>query len=362
MSQKFFYIAEFLLPANNAYSIHVLKMCDNSIYSNYKSKLIIPQNNSQFIEIKKKYNLKNNFKIDSLYTKINNLNFFLRIIFGIYVSIKIAKEKPHLIITRSLIASFILSLIRYKHFLEIHGDIKGFTRFIFLKLNFINSKFIIKNIFITHNLAKIYGLNKNKFIVLPDAVDEKDFLRYKPTTLKSINNFYYTGSFYKGKGIELIFKIAKIFKKKKFFVYGNKINLNIKKVPSNVSVNNYVSYNEIPEILNKADALLMPYSKNVFYNYSLNDNIGSFHSPLKMFEYLASGKLIISSNQKVLKEILKNNVNCLMPKNNGLIAWKKIIIYAEKNIDKINKIIKNSKKQSFDYTWSNRIKQIIKFN
>ena len=362
MSQKFYYVAEFLLPANNAYSIHVLKMCDNSIYSDYKSKLIIPQNNSRFNEIKKKYKLKNNFRIDSLFKKINNLNFFLRIIFSIYVSFKIIKDKPNLVITRSLITSFILSLIRYRHFLEIHGDIKGLTRFIFLKLNFINSKYIIKNIFITKKLAENYALNQNKFIVLPDAVDEKDFLKYKSTTLKKINNFCYTGSFYKGKGIELIFKIAKIFKKKRFFIYGNKSNLNVKTIPSNVSVNNYIPYNEIPEILNKADVLLMPYSANVFYNNSSNDNIGKFHSPLKMFEYLASGKLIISSNQNVLKEVLKNNVNCLMPKNNSLISWKKIIIYAEKNIDKINKIIINSKKQSFNYTWSNRIKQIIKFN
>ena len=362
MSQKLFYIAEFLLPVNNAYSIHVLKMCDNSIYSNYKSKLIIPRNNSRFIEIKKKYNLKNNFEIDSLFTKISNLNFFLRIIFAIYVAFKIIKEKPNLVITRSLITSFILSLIKYKHFLEIHGDIKGFTRFIFLKLNFINSESIIKNIFITKNLAKNYKLNNNKYIILPDAADEKDFVKFKSKPLKKINNFYYTGSFYKGKGVELIFKIAKIFKKKNFFIYGNKDNLNIKNIPNNVHIKNYVPYKQIPEILNKADALLMPYSENVYYSSSLNDNIGKFHSPLKMFEYLASGKLIISSNHNVLKEILKNNINCLMPKKNNLISWKKIIIYAEKNLYKINKIIINSRKESFNYTWNNRFKKIIESN
>jgi glycosyltransferase involved in cell wall biosynthesis len=106
----------------------------------------------------------------------------------------------------------------------------------------------------------------------------------------------------------------------------------------------------------------MPYSANVYYNSSLNDNIGKFHSPLKMFEYLASGKLIISSNHNVLKEILKNNINCLMPKNNNLISWKKVIIYAEKNLVKINKIIINSRKESFNYTWSNRIKKIAELS
>lgn len=160
MSKKFIYIAEFLLPAINAYSIHVLKMCDNSIYHNYNCKLIIPQNTCRFKLIKKNYNLRNNFKIFCLFKKINKLNFFLRIIFGIYAALIVKKEKANLVITRSFVTSFILSLVKHPHFLEIHGDIKSFTRFIFLSLDFINSKFIIKNIFITKNLAKNYRLKK----------------------------------------------------------------------------------------------------------------------------------------------------------------------------------------------------------
>jgi hypothetical protein len=51
-----------------------------------------------------------------------------------------------------------------------------------------------------------------------------------------------------------------------------------------------------------------------------------------------------------------------MPKKNNLISWKKKIIYAEKNLYKINKIIVNSRKESFNYTWNNRFKKIIESN
>ena len=59
----------------------------------------------------------------------------------------------------------------------------------------------------------------------------------------------------------------------------------------------------MPKILSKYDVLLMPYENSVMVN-SNNLDTSKYMSPLKMFEYLASGKIIISSNHKVLKEIL----------------------------------------------------------
>ena len=56
----------------------------------------------------------------------------------------------------------------------------------------------------------------------------------------------------------------------------------------------------------KADILLMPYSLNkVLTNSSgSSSNTAKYASPIKMFEYLASGRPILSSNLRVLKEIL----------------------------------------------------------
>ena len=113
------------------------------------------------------------------------------------------------------------------------------------------------------------------------------------------------------------------------------------------------------KILNKGDALLMPYKNKVFYNESLSDDIGNFHSPLKMFEYLASGKLLISSNRKVLKEILKNKLNCLIVKKNNINSWLDCIKYAENNLKKINQIAKYAKTEVQKYSWDLRIKNIL---
>jgi glycosyltransferase involved in cell wall biosynthesis len=358
--KKLYYIAEFCMPSQSAYSIHVLKMCDAAKDLGYKTNLIIPSCGIKFNTIKNDYNLKNKFNIISFFKKNNNINFIFRIVFGIYAAILIKDNSNNIIITRSFLSSFFLSILKKKHYLEIHGNIYGLTNFLFRKLNFINSQFIIKIIFITKGIANLFKIKGDKYIIAPDGFDKNDF-NNSFKKIKKISKFIYTGSFSNGKGTDTIIKIAKLLPNKKFYLYGNKKKFIFNDLPSNIKIYNYVKYKYIPKILDNADSVLMPYKQKVFYNEYLNDDIGKFHSPLKMFEYLASGKLLISSNQKVLKEILKDKINCLIVKKNSTNEWLKCIKYAEKNLEEINKITKYAYKESKKYSWDKRIKNIIEY-
>ena len=55
------------------------------------------------------------------------------------------------------------------------------------------------------------------------------------------------------------------------------------------------------------DEKILKYCKSVDEVWHAGDvgNIIDFTSPLKMFDYMACGKIIISSNVKVLREVLK---------------------------------------------------------
>ena len=74
----------------------------------------------------------------------------------------------------------------------------------------------------------------------------------------------------------------------------------------------------------------MPYQSKISINSkNFDDEISKFISPLKMFEYLATGIPIISSNIKVLREKLIHNQNCLLVNNfenvnNWIISIKKL--------------------------------------
>jgi len=84
-------------------------------------------------------------------------------------------------------------------------------------------------------------------------------------------------------------------------------------------------------------------------------------SPLKLFEYMASGRIIIASDLKVYKNILINNHNSIIldPKNTN--KWVEMIntIYRS---EKYNYLGRNAKKDVKKYSWSNRAKKIVAFN
>ena len=66
----------------------------------------------------------------------------------------------------------------------------------------------------------------------------------------------------------------------------------------------YLPYSEIGKTLSNYKILLMPYSEKV--GVLMNEIfVEDYFSPLKMFEYMASGKIIIASDLKVYRHILK---------------------------------------------------------
>ena len=364
MLKSLCYVAEFFLPNNKAYTIHVVKML-NALNENLNAcELIIPykDNKYNYNNLEENFCLKKKeFFVKSIFHKKYQLTFLLRIIFAFKAALYIKTNKN--IITRSIMTSFFLVLFKKKHILEIHHEFHGLSKFLFISLNTINSIYIIKIIFISESLKNFYKNKTDNSIAIPDAVDMQFFKKNK--IKNKIKNIYYIGSFYKGRGIELIIEIAKILKKINFILYGlrnNEIN-NFKNIPKNIKIFKFIKYSRVPKLLHKADLLLMPYSLE-YVGISSNRksiNIGKYTSPLKMFEYLASGTPLMASNLPVLKEILKDNHNCIIVKDNNPYNWADKIIKLQSNI-KLRKIIsKNAIKTASKNTWNIRAKKILKY-
>ena len=353
------YIAETYLDNRSAYTHHVIKMCDAFCAKNNKTTLIIPH-------IKKKINfkkLKKNFLLTSkkkfLIKTILNFkvsNFLTRIFFGYKVANYLSKNLPELIITRSFISSIFFTLFKINHFLEIHSEFRGLTRFLMINLNFLNSRYILKIIFISKALnKKIFKLNKKNFLILHDAVDIKNFKKKKYKN--KFKTATYVGSFYKGKGVEFILELADKFKDIEFNLYGEskKIFYNISK---NVKVHGYVNYEKVPNILAKSDILLLP-SAHVQYGRTKNINIANYNSPLKMFDYLASGKIINSSKRDGIREILKHNYNAIVIKEYNTEVWIKYLKNILNKKYNLKKIRLNSIKTAKKFTWKSRVNKIL---
>lgn len=365
-NKKIAYIAELNLNSKSAYKHQVLKMCDVFSELGFDVNLyIISKSNITFDKIKKDHLLKKKFKIISLFKKEIELNFFLRLIFFLKLFIKISKKKNIIIYSRSVLSSLLFSIIGRQTYLEIHQANSGLTEIFF---NFFKKKIfkLINFILISQNLNNLFLLPNDKFIIADDGVDIRDF-NYIPYNKKSEikNSCVYTGSLHKGKGFEFIIKLAKKNKKINFFVYGDtdtakkKLLKNIKKI-SNLNMMGYVNYYKIPRILKSHPIILMPYAKKVFGNHK-TANLAKFMSPLKMFDYLASKKIIISSKNQNIEKILKNNYNSILCDNLNLNEWSTKIINSMDNEYLKKTLGKNAFITAKKFTWKVRANKIIKF-
>ena len=360
--KKITYIAEINLKSNSAYKHQVLKMCDAFSQNNFKVKLfIINSNKISFKKIKKDHLLKSNFNIIGIYNSINNLNLTTRLFFAMRI-LSLLKNKDEIIFSRSVFTSILLSVLNIKNILEIHQLNSGFTNLLF---NFFKKK-ILKNtkfVLINKNLNNFFLLKKNQFIVSDDGVDLKDFMIKQKIKYK--NSCVYTGSLFQGKGIDIILRLAKKLNHFNFYVYGDLLTapkkvLNECLKLKNIKLLGHVKYSKIPNILKSHKIIIMPYSKKVFGNHKYAD-IGNYMSPLKLFDYLAAGRIILASEIQSYNHILKNNVNSILCDPSNLDKWLEAFKNISRNKINYKKLKKNSMQMAKIFSWKYRIKKITKF-
>ena len=153
--------------------------------------------------------------------------------------------------------------------------------------------------------------------------------------------------------LDLIIKLSKIDMKNQYYVYGDKRNskLKLSNFKNNLYFKDYVEYKNIDKELHKMDVLLMPYKNKIASGGNVGD-ITNFTSPLKLFDYLTTGKIIISADLPVLREVLTKKNSVFIKNFNNPYAWKL----------EINKIISNLSKRKIFSINNLRLSEKYKLN
>ncbi len=255
----------------------------------------------------------------------------------------------------------ILSFLNYNVILEIHTEMTGFTKFFFkiMTLKFLRSK--LKIVVINKNLIDLLKIKSIDYLVLEDAVDPRDFKNSKNNHILK-NTCFYSGSFVNGKGIEIIKKLSYKLPGFNFHLYGNiktYKNHMVENFPKNMIFKGFISYNKLTKKIKNYKILLMPYQKKIGVLIK-NTSVENYFSPLKMFDYMASGKIIVASDLKVYKHILKNRINSILIDPNKINLWVKSIKDVSKS-KKLNYLGKNAIKDVCNYSWNLRVRKIQKF-
>jgi len=356
------YVCEVNYPNSSAYGIHVLKMCDALANYNNRVNLFTPNISILISKLKKNYKIKNKINFIKVFKKKREINLVLRILF----SIKILNNKylnnnnyRNIFLSRSVLFALIANLLNRKVILELHHELSGFTKLIYFFLKKCGLLNNLRYIFIHKNLAKKFKPSKSAYICLDDAVDIRDFEKNKNNNIID-RTCIYVGSFHTGKGIKIIFRLAKKLKSINFHLYGDKKFLMEDNIYKNLKFFDYIPYRNIPKVLSRYNIALMPYENKVSGRLK-NINLVNYMSPLKMFDYLASSKIILASDLKVYKHILKHKLNSILIKNSNINNWEAWINKIFNSKKKFNYLKKNARETATKYTWLKRSKEILKF-
>jgi glycosyltransferase involved in cell wall biosynthesis len=139
----------------------------------------------------------------------------------------------------------------------------------------------------------------------------------------------FTGHIYPGRGAELLFELAQQLPQLNFLWVGGTPELveywrgRLRTTGvANVSMTGFIEHRLIPLHQAAADILLMPYGRSI--EGSSGQDIGEVINPMKMFEYMAAGRAIISADLPSIREVL-NDGNAVLCEPGDVAAWRAAI-------------------------------------
>jgi len=174
----------------------------------------------------------------------------------------------------------------------------------------------------------------------------------------------YTGHLYAGRGVELILEMAARLPEMGFLLAGGepadverlRLKLNTRNL-ENVTLLEFVPNAALPRYHAACDAFLMPYQRRVAA--SSGGDIARYLSPMKLFEYMACGRPILSSDLPVFGEVLSSQNAILLPPED-VQAWVDALASLRLDPGRCALLGVQARQDAGRYTWERRAEMILK--
>jgi len=317
---KIVYLSGSSIPSRRANSIHVMRMCEAFARNGHETILIGKQCEAvctgdphAFYGVEKGFDLvllpwrsvrvANILLLPRLYGRLRRYDpgealIYARDIYGAYMAIRMGFRviyEAHSLPYNGLIRYLETVLFRNRRLLRL-VVISESLRNLFL------SQFdVADRIVVCHDAASVPNRSSNGDLPWPPCRD----------TLQ----VGYAGHLYRGKGAEIIVKCARRLPQYDFHIIGG-TDADIAYwrglAPANLRFHGFLEPRLLDQARERFDVLLMPAQRSVIVPHSHTD-IAGYMSRLKLFEYMASRKPIISSDLPVLREVLDERMAMLVP-------------------------------------------------
>ncbi|MFA5736557.1 MAG: glycosyltransferase [Candidatus Paceibacterota bacterium] len=369
------FIANHRLPTEKAHGFQIAKMCEEFSRLGLVVEL---WHSKRFNKIKQDlfsyYHLEKNFVVREIksFDFIQYSRFLGRVAFGfqsLFFLIRLWREKPKrgaIIFSRQPEIVWLFKKKGYKTFFEAHFwpvSKNNLFQYFISKADGIvcNSQGTAKE-FIKRGFKKILvapnGVDLSSF---SNLVEDVSILRRDLNLPNDKKIIMYVGHLYHWKGVDTLIQAAKIAPQEWIFVLVGGTDQDLEKYHriveigglKNIFLIGRIDKKNIPFYLKAADCLVLP-------NKPVSLESEFYTSPIKMFEYMASGVPIVASSLPSLKEILTEQSCLFFEAGNEKDLIEKIkLIFFEPLVSQ--KRVSQAKGDVLQYSWDKRAQKIYNY-
>lgn len=385
---KIVFIATSRVPSTTANSIQVMKVCQAFAQIGHEVRLLVPQQPGEQPgspgkhDLASFYGLQLDFPVEWLPASRR-----LRRLHGYEFSWRAVKRaqalEADIVYAWPLQAALFALLRQFPVLLELHEPPSGLVGPLLFRLVLTlpgkgfagNIRFLPITQVLADILARSYPESAQKKagisqVVAPDGVDLERYLvvpeaaiARRELGLPDRLTAGYTGHLYPGRGMGLLVELARRFPQVNFLwvggrpedVAGWKERL-AEQGLSNITLTGFIENKHLPLYQAAAEILLMPYERKV--SGSSGGNTADFASPMKMFEYMACGRAIVSSALPAIGEVLNEKNSVLCPPED-VEAWAKAFKELLDDPEKRSLLARRARLEVERYTWQNRARRSL---
>lgn len=324
------------IPSLTANSIQAMKVCQALAQLGHEIRLYAPRETelANWEQLAAHYGLSTPFVIEWL-PSIPKLK---RYDFTIYSILAARRFKADLVYTWLLNPAVAALWLGWPAILEIHAEITGklgpwlmrrFWRSSTPKRMLVTTRPLMDAVEMVAGLTfpegaiqiAPNGVDPSQYESMPDAAEAR-----RQLSLEDKLTVGFTGHIYPGRGADLLFELAKRMSDVNFLWVGGapdevaywRDQLSDAGA-SNVTMTGFVANSRLPLYQSAADVLLMPYGRSI--SASSGQNIAEVINPMKMFDYMAAGRAIVSADLPVIHEVL-NDGNAIFCEPGNADAWE----------------------------------------
>lgn len=215
------------------------------------------------------------------------------------------RTRPDIIFSRDPYAARMLARARHKVFFEMH-DPAG-SRRLYRDLFRRVAGVVTTNQNKKDEIVSAFGVPAARVLVAPNGFDPARFHPMLGTEATG-PTVVYTGHLFGWKGTDTLVAAARVMPDVQFILVGGTSNDQERlrpSLPSNVRLVPHVPHIEVPSYLAAARVLVLP-------NSAKEDISRTATSPIKLFEYLATGRPIVASDLPSIREIVDERIVVLV--------------------------------------------------